>query len=145
MRKEDLQAPDRGALWSALALTNAQLARLCGLTTRQIIHWTSQGYIVPARRRPVRYNGHAIDLCMLIKQGLDQGLPLKRAVAVARQHPAAEESQQPRPVPVTPPTLTELHERLRGAEEAIEAVCRQLAPFVPAAREAERREEAASA
>lgn len=145
MRKEELQSPDRGALWSALALTNAQLARLCGLTTRQIIHWTTQGYIAPARRRPVRYNGHAIDLCMLIKQGLDQGLPLKRAVAAARRHPAAEQSQQPHPASITPPTLTELHERLRGAEEAIEAVCRQIAPFVPAGQAADRREEAASA
>lgn len=145
MRKEDLQPPDRGAWWSALALTNAQLTRLCGLTTRQIIHWTTQGYIVPSRQRPVRYNGSAADLCMPIEQGLDQGLPLRRAVAVARQHPAAELPQQPHLVPVTPPTLTELHERLRGAEEAIEAVCRQMAPFVAAAPERNRREEAASA
>lgn len=141
MQDGTLGTPDRGALWLELALTNTQLARLCDLTTRQIIHWTNQGYIAPSRERPVRYNGQAIDLCILIKQGLDHGMPLKRAVAAARRHLSAEGAQRHEFAPVEPPTLNDLHERLRGAEAAIEAVCRQIAPLVPpAARERSDRE-----
>src|SRR3712207_4449045 len=108
MRDGRLAAPDRGALWLDLALTNTQLARLCDLTTRQIIHWTNQGYIVPSRERPVRYNGQAIDLCVLIKQGLDHGMPLKRAVAAAQRQLSADGACQHAVAPVEPPTLNEL-------------------------------------
>ena len=50
-----LTPPNRGALWSSLALTKTQLAELCGLTTREISHWTSQGYITASGRTLERY------------------------------------------------------------------------------------------
>ena len=84
MKPATLTPPNRSALWSRLALTKAQLAELCGVTTRQVSHWTLKGYLGTSSHHPDRYSGEAIDLCVLIKQGLDQGLPLRRAVGQAR-------------------------------------------------------------
>lgn len=126
-----LKQPNRGALWSSLALTKTQLAELCGLTTRQISHWTSQGYIVPAGRDRERYNGDAIDLCVLIKQGLNQGLPLKRAVALARAFVSDELARQPGMAVIEPPALLDVREKLRGVEASITAVLQVVEPLVP--------------
>lgn len=131
MRDFTLTAPNRGALWSTLALTKTQLAELCGLTTRQISHWTSQGYITTSGRNPERYNGDAIDLCVLIKQGLSHGIPLRRSVAQAREYLAREMARQPGMGAIQPPALLEIRERLRGAEASITAVLEVVAPLVP--------------
>jgi len=126
-----LTPPNRGALWSSLALTKTQLAELCGLTTRQISHWTAQGYITASGRNPERYNGDAIDFCVLIKQGLSNGIPLKRAVALARAYVAEELARQPGAAAIVPPTLLDIREKLRGAEASIAAVLQVVEPLVP--------------
>lgn len=131
MKDFTLTPPNRGALWSSLALTKTQLAELCGLTTRQISHWTSQGYITAAGRNPERYNGDAIDFCVLIKQGLHNGLPLRRAVALARTHIADELTRQPGMTAIIPPSLLDIREKLRGAEASIAAVLQAVEPLVP--------------
>jgi DNA-binding transcriptional MerR regulator len=123
--------PNRGALWSSLALTKTQLAELCGLTTRQISHWTSQGYITAAGREPERYNGNAIDICVLIKQALANGVPLRRAVALARGYITDELIRQPAAQLIVPPTLLDMREKLRGAEASIAAVLEVVEPLVP--------------
>lgn len=128
-----LTSPNRGALWSSLQLTKTQLAELCGLTTRQISHWTSQGYITASGRNPERYNGDAIDLCVLIKQGLLNGLPLKRSVGRARAFIADELASQPGMASIEPPTLFDIREKLRGAEASIIAVLQVVEPLVPRA------------
>ena len=128
--------PNRGALWSMLALTKTQLAELCGLTTRQVSHWTTQGYIRTSGRNPERYNGEAVDLCVLIKQGLLNGIPLRRSVALAREHIAAELARQPGMRAIEPPALLEIRDRLRGAEAAITSVLEVVTPLVPASLEA---------
>ena len=131
MKDFTLTAPNRGALWSSLALTKTQLAELCGLTTRQISHWTSQGYIAASCRNPERYNGDAIDICVLIKQGLQNGLPLRRAVALARAYLADELARQPGMGAIVPPSLLDIREKLRGAEASIVAVLEAVEPLVP--------------
>ena len=123
--------PNRGALWSSLALTKTQLADLCGLTTRQVSHWTSQGYITASGRNPERYNGDAVDFCVLIKQGLQHGLPLRRAVAMARAYSSDELARQPGMVAIVPPSLLDIREKLRGAEASIAAVLQAVEPLVP--------------
>ena len=123
--------PNRGALWSSLALTKSQLAELCGITVRQASHWTSRGYIVPACREPERYNGNAVDTCVLIKQALDHGLPLGRAVARMRAYLAEEMTRQPGAGAIVPPTLLDMREKLRGAEASITAVLQVVEPLVP--------------
>ena len=122
--------PNRGVLWTSLALTKAQLAQLCGITVRQVSHWTSRGYLVPACREPERYSGDAIDLCVLIKQGLDQGLPVRRAVAQARAYLADERRHQPAATAIMPPALVDIYEQLRGAGSALGAVLQVVEPLV---------------
>lgn len=131
MKDFSLTSPNRGALWSSLALTKTQLAELCGLTTRQISHWTSQGYITASGRNPERYNGDAIDFCVLIKQGLQSGLPLRRSVALARSYIADELARQPGMGAIVPPSLLDIREKLRGAEASIVAVLQAVEPLVP--------------
>ncbi len=126
-----LTSPNRGALWSSLALTKSQLADLCGLTTRQVGHWTSQGYIAAAKHDPERYNGEAIDMCALIKQGLNSGLPLRRAVALARVYKADELARQPGMGAIVPPSLLDIRQRLRGAKASLQAVLEAVEPLVP--------------
>ena len=81
-----LRAPDRGARWTQLALTRTQLAALCRVSVRQVSYWARQGYIMPASERDDRYNGDAVDLCVLIRQALRAGVPLHRAVPLAGVH-----------------------------------------------------------
>jgi DNA-binding transcriptional MerR regulator len=124
--------PDRGALWVALALTKTQLAALCGLTLRQVTYWTARGYLPPAPAPAGRYNGNAIDLALLIKQGLARGLPLRRAVALARAHLGAELARQPGLGALDGATLAALDAELGQAEAALAAVRRAVRPLVPA-------------
>ena len=131
MRDFTLTPPNRGALWSTLALTKTQLAELCGLTTRQISHWTTQGYITTSGPNPERYGGEAIDLCCLIKQGLSQGIPLRRSVALARDYLAREMVRQPGMGAIQPAALLDIREKLRGATASINAVLEVVTPLVP--------------
>jgi DNA-binding transcriptional MerR regulator len=87
--------PNRAALWASLALTKAQLAALCGLSVRQVSHWTARGYLPRSTRNPEHYSGGAVDVALLMKQGLDQGLSLGQAVRLAQAYLAAEQSRQP--------------------------------------------------
>ena len=131
MKDFTLITPNRGALWSSLALTKTQLAELCGLTTRQISHWTSQGYITTSGRNPERYNGDAVDLCVLIKQGLASGIPLKRSVRMAQEYIAQELKTQPGMRVIEPPALLDIREKLRGAEASISTVLEVVSALVP--------------
>ncbi len=89
-----LEPPNRGALWLRLALTPTQVAELCGVSPRQVLYWTRAGYITAAPGNPGRYNGNAVDLCLLIKQGRAAGLPLERAAAAARDYLTGEAGAQ---------------------------------------------------
>jgi DNA-binding transcriptional MerR regulator len=131
MRDFTFSPPNRGALWSMLALTKTQLAEICNLTTRQVSHWTSQGYITTSGRNPERYNGDAVDLCILIKQGLSNGVPLKRSVRMAREYVASELAQQPVMSVIEPPALVDIREKLRGAESSIAMVLEVVSALVP--------------
>jgi DNA-binding transcriptional MerR regulator len=131
MRDFTFSPPNRGALWSMLALTKTQLAEICNLTTRQVSHWTSQGYITTSGRNPERYNGDAVDLCILIKQGLSNGVPLRRSVRMAREYVANELAQQPVMSVIEPPALVDIREKLRGAESSIAMVLEVVSALVP--------------
>ncbi len=131
MRDVTFSPPNRGALWSMLALTKTQLAQLCNLTTRQVSHWTNQGYIMTSGRNPERYNGDAIDLCILIKQGLNNGIPLKRSVRLAREYIANELAHQPMMRTIQPPALLDMREKLRSAELSLGTVLEVVEALVP--------------
>ena len=124
-----LTPPNRGAIWANLDLTKSQVAKLCGVTTRQVSHWTSRGYLLAAGQDPERFNGDTIDMVLLIKQGLDQGVPLHRAVAAARSYISEELRQQPDAQAIAPPTLVDMLEKLKGAGASIEAVIQVVEPL----------------
>ena len=136
MRDFTFSPPDRGALWPMLALTKAQLAELCDLTTRQVRYWASRGYIATSGRSPGRYGGDAVDLCVLIKQGLDNGVPLRRAVRLAREYLAAELRGQPGLRAIRPPAVLAIREELRMAGAAIASVRQVADALVPPGAEA---------
>jgi len=131
MMRMTLTPPNRSALWSGLALTKAQLASLCGVTSRQISHWSLRGYIAASGQHPDRYSGEAIDICLLIKQGLDQGLPLRRAVGQARAFLAADNEQHPAVSAIEPMALTAIHARLQSAQATIAAILQVIEPLIP--------------
>ncbi len=84
--------PDRRLVWKSLALTMSQASALTGASERQIQHWMDQGYIVPATKGTRKISGDCLDLIMLIRQARGQGIPLHRAVDLARQYLRSEAS-----------------------------------------------------
>ena len=131
-----LAAPNRGALWASLALTRTQLAALCGLSLRQVSYWSAQGHLPRSTRDPDRYSGDAVDLAVLIRQGLDQGLPLRRAAAAAREYLAAENARQPDLRALDAGQLAATRGHLAHADAALRDVLAVVAPLTP--REASR-------
>ncbi len=125
------QPPDRGALWVSLSLTGSQVAALCGLQARQVARWTRQGYLSRSVRDPGRYSGDAVDMAVLIRQGLDQGLSLRAAVDQARAYRAAERTRQPDLNVLDPAQLVEVHRRLRQASAAVRDVQATVEPLAP--------------
>ena len=123
--------PNRAALWASLALTQAQLAALCGLSVRQIAWWTQRGYLPRSTRDPERYSGDAVDMAVLIKQGLDQGLLLGQAVKHARAYLAAEQARQPDLHALDAEALAMIASRIAQAEAATRQVLEVVAPLAP--------------
>ncbi len=97
---------------------------------RQVDGWTRRGYLTP-RPGTDRYNGNAVELCLLIKQGRDAGVSLRRAVAQARAYLAEGEARHPALAQLAPPTLHDVQERPQAARVALAAVREVVEPLVP--------------
>jgi len=123
--------PNRAALWASLSLTEAQLAALCGLSVRQVSHWAARGYLPRSTRDPERYSGDAVDMAVLIKQGLRQGLLLRQAVEQARASLAAERSRQPDLHALDADALATIAARVAQADEAVRQVLAIVTPLAP--------------
>ena len=54
--------PNRGAIWMRLALNASQVANLCGVTLRQVIHWADREYLPRSPHDPSAFTGHAVDV-----------------------------------------------------------------------------------
>ena len=125
-----LTPPNRAALWSRLDLNRAQLAVLVGITVRQVQHWTSMGYLTPSPRDPSHYSGVAIERATLIKQALDQGVPLRRAVRLVEAYLSAQEEEQPGIGTFEAASLQDIAGRLQGALEQVRLVLEVVDPLV---------------
>ena len=123
--------PDRAALWASLALTQVQLAALCGLSVRQVDYWTRQGYLPRSPRNPERYSGEAVELAILIKQGRQQGLPAYTAAERARAYLAAERSRQPDLHALDAAALAMIATQVAQADAAVRQVLEVVAPLAP--------------
>ena len=117
--------PDRAALWARLRLTGGQLAALCGVSLRQVDYWTRHGHLPVAPGDAPRYDGRAAELCLLIGRAHRRGLPLPRAVALARATLAAEAATQPAPdgaALALDEALARLHEARAGVAGALRPI-----------------------
>lgn len=76
-------------VWARLALTATQLSRLTGISRRQVEWWRQRGYLTTSPQDPDRFNGDAVTLALLVKQGLDAGIPLHRSYSLAKEHLAS--------------------------------------------------------
>ena len=121
--------PNRAALWARLSLTKTQVAALSGLTVGQVRHWTAQGYLPRSTRDPEHYSGDAIDMALLIKQGVRQGLLLQEAVEQARAYLAAERSRQPDLHALDAEALTMIATQIAQADAAARQVLAVVAPL----------------
>ena len=129
-------SPDRGALWLRLVLSKQQLATLTGVSARQVGYWTARGYLATAPGRVGCYNGDAVDLCVLIRGAIAQGLPLRAAVAQARRTLAAELAGHPALAALAeldPGVRRRLGAQLAGARSATTSVLQQVEAVTPAA------------
>ena len=123
--------PNRAALWARLSLTRVQVAALCGVSVGQVGHWTRQGYLPRSTRDPEHYSGVAVDLAILIKQGLRQGLVAHEAAERARAYLAAERSRQPDLHALDAEALTMIATQVAQAEAAARQVLAVVAPLTP--------------
>lgn len=115
------EPPARRPAWTRLALTMSQAAALTGASERQIQHWMDRGYIQPATRGTRKINGENLDLIMLIKQARTAGVPLRRAVTLAREYLSAEPSDA-LDAAIAPTLLQELQHRVLAAREDLVAI-----------------------
>ena len=122
---------NRGALWTKLNLTTAQLAQLCDLTTRQVSYWALKGYLPRSPQNTERFNGDAVDMCMLIKQAMDGGATLSHAAQMASTYLADEARRQPQMSNFGPPALLDIYEKLTGVEGTVRMVRELIEPQLP--------------
>ena len=122
---------NRGALWTKLNLTTAQLAQLCDLTTRQVSYWALKGYLPRAPQNSERFNGNAVDMCLLIKQAMDGGATLSHAAQMAAAYLAEEMRRQPQMSNFGPPALLDIYEKLTGIEGTVRMVRELIEPQLP--------------
>jgi DNA-binding transcriptional MerR regulator len=118
-------------LWTQLALTPTQVAALCGVRVRQVTYWAQQGYIAPAPGRDDRYNGDAVDLCVLIKQALRAGLPLHQAVSLAQADVVEDLTDQIAHEGADPTRLSAVVAALREARASVGAILTALDQVAP--------------
>lgn len=74
---------DRDGLWRRLELTKTQVAKMTGLSRRQIVYWSSKGLIGSPNRRT--FDGPAIEKVMLMKEALQRGGRLEDAARQAER------------------------------------------------------------
>jgi DNA-binding transcriptional MerR regulator len=122
--------PDRAALWARLRLTGGQLAALCGVSLRQVDYWTRHGYLPAAPGDSPRYDGAAVELCLLIGQAHRAGLPVRRAIALARETLAREASGEAAGDTAAALSLDEARARLRQAEAGVADTLRTIEPLL---------------
>lgn len=121
-------SPDRGAMWMRLSLNASQVAALCGVTLRQVIHWADRGYLPRAANNSGSFNGQAVDMCMLIKEARTRGISHARAAEQARVFLAGELQRDGGTAHVGAPDLATITGRIREIEREAHDLLAQLDP-----------------
>ena len=131
-RHEPIQftSPDRGAMWMRLSLNASQVAALCGVTLRQVIHWADRGYLPRSPHDSGAFTGQAVDMCMLIKEARASGISHSRAAEQARQFLANELQREGGSPRVGAPDLTTIAGRLREIEANAHGLLELIEPHI---------------
>jgi hypothetical protein len=133
----EFQSVNLALLWSRLALTATQLARLTGLTRRQIEWWRRRGYLTASPMTVDRFSGDAVTMALLMRQALEAGYTpgsahqmatayLGRRLAAGLAEAAAADPS----LAADPSALLELQQRLLATHNTIALVLNVLAPLV---------------
>jgi len=122
--------PDRGAIWMRLSLNASQVAALCGVTLRQVIHWADRGYLPRASADSSSFTGQAVDMCMLIKEARASGISHARAAEQARQFLANELQREGGTPRVGAPDLPPLAGRLREIDPNAHSLLELIEPHI---------------
>lgn len=123
--------PDRGAMWMRLSLNASQVAALCGVTLRQVIHWADRGYLPRASNDSGAFTGQAVDMCMLIKEARTRGISHARAAEQARVFLADELQRDGGTARVGAPDLATITGRIREIEREAHDLLQQIDPKLP--------------
>jgi DNA-binding transcriptional MerR regulator len=115
------EPPRRSEMWCNLALTMSQAAALTGVSERQIQHWMDRGYVHPSSEGTRKLNGDGLDEVALIRQARLAGVPLRKAVRMAREYLESDRRREG-DRPLSPSLLTEIGDGLRGVSQHLEAV-----------------------
>lgn len=118
----ELRPPNRGQMWSTLALTIRQAAAVTGVSPRQIQHWLDRGYLVPSVKGTRRISGNALDLVCLIHQARLAGIPLRKAVPLAQEYLAEISSDPLSQMDIGREVISDLENKIRAAMVAIDEV-----------------------
>src|ERR671932_2241254 len=132
------QPLDRRGLWRSLALTMSQASALTGASERQIQHWMDRGYISPATRGTRKINGESVDTIILIRQARTAGIPLRKAVDLARDY-LETEARSAWSSSIAPADLRDLKDKLHAARAGIELVVTVIESMEPDGRPRSRR------
>lgn len=132
-RHEPIQftPPDRGAMWMRLSLNASQVAALCGVTLRQVIHWADRGYLPRSSHDSGSFTGQAVDMCMLIKEARTRGISHARAAEQARVFLADELQRDGGTARVGAPDLATITGRIREIEREAHDLLQQLDQKTP--------------
>jgi DNA-binding transcriptional MerR regulator len=122
-----LKPPDRGRMWADLALTIRQAAAITGVSPRQIQHWLDRGYLPASIKGTRRISGNALDLIALIHQARLAGIPLRRAVPLAKDTLARLQVDPLSQMDIGREVVSDLEQKLAAAISAIDGVRRVMA------------------
>lgn len=118
-------------MWMRLSLNASQVAALCGVTLRQVIHWADRGYLPRSSGDTGAFTGQAVDMCMLIKEARTRGISHARAAEQARRFLANElhgDGGTPR---VGAPDLSAIANQIREIERSAQTLLAQIDPKMP--------------
>lgn len=123
-------------LWARLELTSAQMAKLIGISRRQVEWWRRRGYLPPSPDKPDRFGGDAVTVAELMKQAIDAGVPPARGHELAVRHLArtlrqgVEDARQRGLEPASSPSaLGDLEQKLLTARSTISLVLDVIRPL----------------
>ena len=88
-KQVDLLEPiDMAEHLDKIELYLGQVCAIAGISKMQLDYWTTKAGIETHGKKQRTYDGHSVELVMLIKQAKDKGMTLPAAIEAAREFQA---------------------------------------------------------